>query len=129
MKINGGNILHIASSSAKTFPKNKGPYGIAKAALVKLIQYFAVEFAEYNIFINGITPTYVITPRHKSDIRIKAKKENVSEQTIEQRIINSQLIKKPLYSEDLIPLMNLLISTKVITGQIYNCTLGEVISY
>ena len=50
---NGGNLVHIVSSSAKVQSTNKAPYGIAKAAQARLIQYAAGEAAKYNIRING----------------------------------------------------------------------------
>ncbi len=125
----GGNIIHLVSSSAKKISMNKAPYGIAKAGLVKLIQYSAAENAVHNIKINGITPTYTLTPRHEKNILEKMKNKNKSKDEIIKEIVNSQLIKKILRSEDLIPVLDLLMTTDVITGQIINCTLGEVISY
>ncbi len=125
----GGNIIHLVSSAAKKISMNKAPYGIAKAGLVKLIQYAAAENAIYNIKVNGITPTYTLTTRHEKDITRKIKNENRSKDEIIKNIVNSQLIKKVLRSEDLIPVLDLLMTTDVITGQIINCTLGEVISY
>lgn len=129
MKTNGGNIIHMVSSSAKRFPPNKGPYAIAKAALVKMIQYYAMECANYDIRVNGISPTYVFTPRHEREIAEKAKNSSQAKTQIIDHLIVSQLIKKPMKSEDLIPALELLISTKVMTGQVVNCTLGEVLHY
>ncbi|TFF96719.1 MAG: SDR family oxidoreductase [Promethearchaeota archaeon] len=127
MKDSGGNIVHIVSSSADNIAKKKAPYGMAKAALGKLIQYAAAELASYNIRVNGISPTYVFTPRHEREIQQKAKREDKSEEQIRKDLMKTQLIKRPLHSEDLIPLMELLATTKVITGQVYRCTLGEVL--
>jgi NAD(P)-dependent dehydrogenase (short-subunit alcohol dehydrogenase family) len=129
MKSKGGNILHIVSSSAKNLATPKAPYGIAKAGLAKFIQEAAAELAEYDIKINGISPTYVFTPRHEKEIKEKAQSTEKSKEEIIKHIRQSQLIKKSMYPQDLIPLLELLINTKVITGQIYNSTLGEVISY
>ncbi|MBD3351744.1 MAG: SDR family oxidoreductase [Candidatus Lokiarchaeota archaeon] len=128
-KDNGGNIIHLVSSSAKKFSTNKAPYGIAKAGLARLIQYAAKESAIYDIRINGLSPTYVFTERHKSSIEKKVKEKDQSEEEILDHILESQLLKKPMLPEDLIPVIILLSKTKVITGQIYNCTLGEIINY
>ena len=41
----------------------------------------------------------------------------------------SAVITKPLYLKDLIEVTELLATTDVITGQIYNCSMGEILSY
>ncbi|MHA1266376.1 MAG: SDR family oxidoreductase [Candidatus Helarchaeota archaeon] len=129
MKAHGGNIIHFVSSSAKNIAPKKAPYGCAKAGLAHFIHYAAFEAAPYNIKINGISPTYVFTPRHEKEIRTKMQLTGKSRETIVTEIISSQLLKKQLDSEDLIPLTELLATTDVITGQIYNCTMGEVLFY
>lgn len=127
MKEFGGNMIHIISSSAYNIARNKAPYGMAKAALAKMIHYAASELAHYNIRVNGISPTYVFTPRHNEEIKKKSYETNKTAKEISQEILKSQLIKKQLTGKDMIPLMELLATTQVITGQIYHCTLGEVI--
>lgn len=129
MKKGGGNIIHIVSSSAKRISNNKAPYGMAKSALATMIRYAASENAEHNIKINGISPTYVFTPRHKREIEEKVEKEGIKRDIILDKILKHQLLKKHLNSEDLIPVLELLMKTEIITGQIYNCTLGEVLTY
>lgn len=129
MKERGGNIVHVVSSSAKRISEHKAPYGIAKVGLTRMIQYVASECGKYDIKINGISPTYVFTPRHEREIEKKAKTSHMTRKEIQEQMIESQLLKKSLYPKDLLPLLELLISTDVITGQIYNCTLGEVLSY
>jgi 3-hydroxybutyrate dehydrogenase len=125
----GGNIVHIVSSAAKAYSQNKAPYGIAKAGLARLIQYAAYEISQYNIKINGVSPTYVFTPRHEQDIEEEMNKTKKSKEEIVQSKIRKQLIKKPMHPEDLIPVIELLCETNAITGQIYDCTMGEVINY
>ncbi|NIQ04467.1 MAG: SDR family oxidoreductase [Candidatus Korarchaeota archaeon] len=129
MKEGGGNIVHIVSSSAKRVSKHKAPYGIAKAGLTRMIHYAASECGEYDIKINGISPTYVFTSRHERELEKKAKILQKTREEIQEHVIESQLLKKPLYPQDLLSLLELLLSTDIITGQIYHCTLGEVLSY
>jgi NAD(P)-dependent dehydrogenase (short-subunit alcohol dehydrogenase family) len=125
----GGNIVHYVSSSAKNISHNKAPYGSAKAGLAHFIHYAASELASYSIKVNGISPTYVFTPRHEREIETKIKNTRQSREAIIERIFVGQLLKKPMYSKDLIEVTQLLATTDVITGQIYNCSLGEVLSY
>jgi 3-hydroxybutyrate dehydrogenase len=124
---NGGNIIHFVSSSAKNISHNKAPYGTAKAGLAHLIHYAASEAAKYNIKINGISPTYVFTPRHKKEIEEKSRKDNIKKDKIIKDILKNQLMKKPLYPKDLLETVRLLATTDSITGQIYNITMGEVL--
>lgn len=126
---NGGNIVHIVSTSAKVISNKKGPYGIAKAGLARLIHYAAAESAEYDIKVNGISPTYTFTLRHEEEIKTKINQSEQTKDEIINHIFQSQLLKKPLYPKDIIPVLKLLINTEVITGQIINCSMGEVISY
>ncbi|MBD3187485.1 SDR family NAD(P)-dependent oxidoreductase [Candidatus Bathyarchaeota archaeon] len=124
-----GNIVHFVSSSAKKISHGKAPYGIAKAALAHLIHYAAFEAAESNVNVNGISPTYVFTARHERSIRKKMNERNTGRGEVVERITSSQLLRKELQPEDLLEVTWLLATTRVITGQIYNCTLGEINSY
>ncbi|MBD3227753.1 MAG: SDR family oxidoreductase [Candidatus Lokiarchaeota archaeon] len=83
----GGNIIHFVSSSAKNIAPGRAPYGAAKAGLAHLIHYAAAEAAEYNIKVNGISPTYVFTERHEQEIRNKSKKTDLTR----EEIINKNL--------------------------------------
>ncbi len=124
----GGNVVHFVSSSAKNISRHKAPYGAAKAALAHLIHYAASECGTYNIKVNGISPTYVFTPRHEREIQKKVEESGKKREQIIDEILSHQILKKPMQSKDLIKVTELLITTEVITGQIYNCSMGEVIS-
>lgn len=125
----GGNIVHFVSSSAKNISDHKAPYGAAKAALAHLIHYAASECGKYNIKINGISPTYVFTPRHEREIQKKVQESGKKREEILGKILSNQILKKPMQSTDLIEVTELLATTEVITGQIYNCSMGEILSY
>ncbi len=125
----GGHIIHFVSSSAKKISHNKAPYGSAKAGLAHFIHYASVEAAPYQIKVNGITPTYVFTERHIDGIKKKAEKRNVPLEKLEDEMVSSQVLPSKLFPVDLVPVVELLSSSNVITGQIYNVTLGEVLDY
>ncbi|NPV50233.1 MAG: SDR family oxidoreductase [Candidatus Methanofastidiosum sp.] len=124
-KESGGNILHFVSSSSKDISHNKAPYGIAKAGLEALIRYSAYEAAKYNIKVNGLSPTYVFTERHEKEIEIQSRRTDTPIEKIEEKMMEGQLLKRKLYPKDLFPLVDLLVNTEVITGKIYECTLGK----
>jgi NAD(P)-dependent dehydrogenase (short-subunit alcohol dehydrogenase family) len=125
----GGNIVHVVSISAKKIAINKSPYGIAKAGVAKLIHYAANEAAEYNILVNGISPGYVFTPRHEQEIDEKAKRTGKSRERVADGLISGQLVKQHLKPSDLLDVVRLLSTTRVMTGQVINVDLGEVLSY
>ncbi|MFX1294976.1 MAG: SDR family oxidoreductase [Promethearchaeota archaeon] len=129
MKKTGGNIVHFVSSSAKNIAPGKAPYGSAKAGLAHFIHYAAYESAHYDIKVNGISPTYIFTPRHEKEIQEKIEKTGIERDKIVRGIISRQLLQKPMYSKDLIEVTELLATTEVITGQIYNCSMGEIQYY
>ncbi|NYT03631.1 MAG: SDR family oxidoreductase [Candidatus Methanofastidiosa archaeon] len=121
----GGNILHFVSSSSKDISHNKAPYGIAKAGLEALIKYSAYEAAKYNIKVNGISPTYVFTERHEKEIEVLSRRTDTPIEKIEEKMMEGQVLKRKLYPKDLFPLVDLLVTTEVITGKVYECTLGK----
>lgn len=58
----GGSIVNITSLSGSTPAKESGAheglvhYGVSKAGLNRLTSYFAIELAEANIAVNGLSP-------------------------------------------------------------------------
>ena len=71
MKENGGgSIVNIGSmwgkQSIKATPSSA--YSMAKAGLHAFTQHLAMELAEYNIRVNAVSPTVVVTPIYGSFI-------------------------------------------------------------
>jgi len=65
MKLHGGGaIVNIGSMWAKQSIKAtpSSAYSMAKAGLHSLTQHLAMELAEYNIRVNGVSPAVVVTP-------------------------------------------------------------------
>ncbi len=60
----GGAIVNIGSMWAKQSIKAtpSSAYSMAKAGLHSLTQHLAMELAEYNIRVNGVSPAVVVTP-------------------------------------------------------------------
>jgi NAD(P)-dependent dehydrogenase (short-subunit alcohol dehydrogenase family) len=125
MKETGGSIIHIVSSSAKGISPNKAPYGAAKAGLAHFIHYAAAEGAEMGIRVNGITPTYVFTPRHELEINEKAAATGTNQDEIAAGLVAGQLIKEQMVPEDLLGTVDLLLEARAITGQVIDVTFGE----
>src|SRR5690606_39089031 len=58
----GGSIVNTSSVAADFAWPARAPYGMAKAAVVSLTASLAVEWAEFGIRVNAISPGYVETP-------------------------------------------------------------------
>jgi len=54
---NGGKIVNVSSTTAKTAHKNAAPsYGASKAAVNYLTMHLAREMAKHNIYVNAVCP-------------------------------------------------------------------------
>ena len=59
---NGGKVVNISSTTAKTAHKNAVPaYGASKAAVNYLTMHLAYEMAKHNIYVNAVCPGPVET--------------------------------------------------------------------
>lgn len=58
----GGKILNVSSAAGGMPVPWLAPYSISKAGLNQLTRILAVEWARYNIRVNGIAPSYIQTP-------------------------------------------------------------------
>jgi 3-oxoacyl-[acyl-carrier protein] reductase len=62
IKQNGGKIVNVSSTTAKTAHKNAAPsYGASKAAVNYLTMHLALEMSPYNIYVNAVCPGPVET--------------------------------------------------------------------
>lgn len=61
----GGKIINIASMSARIANCNAS-YDASKAGIVHMTRTLAAEWGRYNINVNCISPSYVLTPMHAS---------------------------------------------------------------
>jgi NAD(P)-dependent dehydrogenase (short-subunit alcohol dehydrogenase family) len=62
IKQNQGKIINISSGGAVIGVPWLGPYGASKAGVVQLTKVLALEWAKFNIMVNGIGPVYIKTP-------------------------------------------------------------------
>ncbi len=61
----GGKIINIASMSA-TIANCNASYDASKAGVVHMTKTLAAEWGRFNINVNCISPSYVLTPMHAS---------------------------------------------------------------
>lgn len=60
-----GKIINIASMSA-TISNCNASYNASKAGVVQMTRMLAAEWGKYNVNVNCISPSYVLTPMHAS---------------------------------------------------------------
>ncbi|MCD6506382.1 SDR family oxidoreductase [Candidatus Poribacteria bacterium] len=67
IKQGGGKIVNVASMSASIVnrPQNQVSYNASKAGVVMLTKSLAVEWAQYGIRVNAISPGYMLTEMTK----------------------------------------------------------------
>ena len=61
-----GSIINLASRTAFRAGKDNGGYAVSKAGVVMVTKALAVELAQYNIRVNGIAPSIVMTELQSS---------------------------------------------------------------
>lgn len=59
----GGVIINVTSGDALTSSPNHAPYGMAKSAVESLTQTLAIEWAQFGIRVNALSPGRIRTPR------------------------------------------------------------------
>lgn len=62
IKNGGGKIVNISSQAGVVALDKHIAYGASKAALINVTKVCALEWAKYNIRVNAISPTVVLTP-------------------------------------------------------------------
>ncbi len=58
----GGSVINMASMCGLVASPNQAPYSAAKGGVVALTRQMAIDYARYNIRVNGIAPSEVRTP-------------------------------------------------------------------
>jgi len=86
------SIVNVASVSALMHTSSGVPYAMSKAAMVRMTEYMAVEFAEKNIRINAVAPWYTKTPLSAPVLDIPEKYERVLRHTPLKRVAEPQEI-------------------------------------
>ena len=91
-KSSSASVVNIASSAGVQVVRTGVPYASAKAAIMHMTRYLAVEWALENIRVNSIEPWYIDTPLVRSVLDDEEKKANIISQTPMGRIGNTSEI-------------------------------------
>lgn len=72
----GGSILGIASQHGVVANVNRAAYCASKAGMIHLVKELALEWAKYNIRVNVVSPTMILSEKNKNILEgAQAKKE------------------------------------------------------
>jgi NAD(P)-dependent dehydrogenase (short-subunit alcohol dehydrogenase family) len=120
----GGSIVNTSSVSGQRSSRAEaglGVYGASKAALIRMTQQAALEFAPHKIRINVICPGPIDTPLLRSSFRIDGRNEEQVEAALKQHFAN-QPLGRAATAEEVANLVFWLLGPQAsfITGGVYN---------
>ena len=78
-KKNGGSIINMSSQMGHVGGPKRSVYSMNKFGLEGLTKGMALELAKFNIRVNTVCPTFVVTPMTKKFLKDKKFKKNMLE--------------------------------------------------
>ncbi|HOV37593.1 MAG TPA: glucose 1-dehydrogenase [Spirochaetales bacterium] len=117
-----GKILNLTSISGRRGRAYQLAYAASKAAVISITQSAALAFAPYNINVNAIAPSVVLTPMWDDNNRQKERAFHVDAQKASDEFIAKIPLKRPGTVEDMAAAALFLCSSEsdYITGQTLN---------
>ncbi len=117
-----GKIVNFTSISGRRGRAYQLAYAASKAAVISITQSAALAFAPYNINVNAIAPSVVLTPMWDENNRLKQKAFGVDAQKTSEEFIARIPLKRPGTVDDMAAAALFLCSSEsdYITGQTLN---------
>ena len=82
----GSNVVNIASVAGAVDVQSGAPYGMSKAAIIQLSRNLAVEWAEFGIRVNTVSPWYTDTPLTAPVLRQPDRLQRIIDRTVMSRV-------------------------------------------
>lgn len=120
----GGTMVNTASVSGQRSSRAEaglGVYGASKAAVIRMTQQAALEFAPLGIRINAICPGPIDTPLLRSTFLVDGRTEAQAEAALKQHFLN-QPLKRAATAQEVANLVFWLLGPQAsfVTGGVYN---------
>lgn len=120
----GGTMVNTASVSGQRSSRAEaglGVYGASKAAVIRMTQQAALEFAPFGIRINAICPGPIDTPLLRSTFLVDGRTEAQAEAALKQHFLN-QPLKRAASAQEVANLVFWLLGPQAsfVTGGVYN---------
>jgi 3-oxoacyl-[acyl-carrier protein] reductase len=120
----GGTMVNTSSVSGQRSSRPEaglGVYGASKAAVIRMTQQAALEFAPHGIRINVICPGPIDTPLLRSTFLIDGRTEQEAEQALKLHFAN-QPLGRAASADEVANLVLWLLGpqSSIVTGAVYN---------
>lgn len=92
-----GAVVFIASLMGHVAAKNTVAYAASKGAVIQLTKVLAVEWAEWNVRVNAITPGYLETPLTAGALAQESFRQRVLARTPIHRLVETDEVAELCY--------------------------------
>lgn len=93
----GGAVVFMASLMGHVATKNAVAYAASKGAVIQLTKVLAVEWAEWNVRVNAITPGYLETPLTAAALAQESFRQRVLARTPIHRLVETDEVAELCY--------------------------------
>jgi len=75
----GGRIVNLSSQAGFVALPGESVYCMTKAAITHLTRCLAIEWGQYGVTVNGVAPTFIVTPGTAHDLEDPARRAEIEE--------------------------------------------------
>lgn len=91
-----GNIVAVSSQHGVVANTNRAPYCASKAGLIHLVKELALEFAEYGININSVSPSFILSSKNSDYLLSSKTKREILNKIPQRKYVTPQNIAKAI---------------------------------